>query len=246
MLFFVGRKLFTRSQLALGIISSILIFPLIYLFALFPAIYSTCNLIGQELFSSEFWKYEFANGMFAVRVATYLLTIHFVISIYRYHKSRLILFTARLNRGVTPYRAMRYGMEMHPDEFPLWAESDLDYTSALQFAFYLGCVQVLWLVAIQNLHSLVTSITSWCLFFIIDDWVIIADYTSALKRSPLTKHYIKILAFNFALALLITSISVMSFNWAIRIPIVAFMSILLLYICRLSWRSKLSFNDSVE
>ena len=75
--------------------------------------------------------------------------------------------------------------------------------ASLQFAFYLSAVAALWLSAIDARHSLVTTLASWCVFFIADDWTIISDYTDHFQAPTISAHKYKIQFFNFALLLLV-------------------------------------------
>jgi len=181
-----------------------IVVPIVNALALFPAVYCTFNLAHHELLSTDFWRHELASGVFALRVSSYLLTFHFFAGLRRYVQRKHELTTQRVARGLTGAQATTFGIDLQPAESLMWKRGDLAGVATFQFGFYLSVLTALWLCAIQGVSVLTTSLASWCLFFIADDWVIIAQYTTRLNVPALLQHTIKILAFDIALLLLVS------------------------------------------
>ena len=66
----------------------------------------------------------------------------------------------------------------------------------LQFAFYLACVSSLWVCTLNGESSIIVMLTSWSLFYIIDDWTVMSEYSQKYRVMPLNAHKKKIFCFN--------------------------------------------------
>lgn len=193
----------SRLKLLLLAAVALLLAPLALALSFFPAVYSTVNLLHQDILSVSFWKQELSNGVFALRVSSYVLTFHSVLAIVRLLKRKRRLGKLRASRGLKEDEVANFTVDRRPDETRMWVHADIATISSMQFLFYLSCLGSLWYCTINANHSLVVSISSWALFFIIDDWVIIADYSDHYCEPALTPHTLKILAFDVILVTLV-------------------------------------------
>lgn len=171
-------------------------------FALFPPVYCTLNLAEQPLLSIEFWKSELANGAFALRVSSYVLSFQFSKSLYRFITRKRELAKMRGQRNLKEHEIANFTVDLKPAEAKLWLSGDLALVSTAQFAFYLSTLAALWLCVIDGKPSIAVTAASWCLLFIADDWSIVSDYTNHYQTVGLKSHTYKVHAFNLALAVL--------------------------------------------
>jgi hypothetical protein len=88
-----------------------------------------------------------------------------------------------------------------------------------QFVFYLSAVAALWLCAIEDRQSLVSSIANWCVFFIVDDWVVMTDYAIHFRSRVLKSHSIRIGIFNLLLLVLIPASLIGTTHWVVSIAL---------------------------
>lgn len=204
---------------------------------MFPTIFGTFNLGYQDYLSPEFWRAEFANGVFAVRVSSYVLTFHFFIALKRYLRRKQVLNELRGARGLNRDQVATFNLDHRPNETALWRHGDLAFTAAFQFVFYLAVLAALWLCAIEGTHNLVISLASWCLFFIADDWAIISDYTDHFNSPAITKHAYRVLAFDFALLGLVSFTLVVYTHSPLRSLLVGILFLASIGICMFMWRA---------
>lgn len=171
-------------------------------FAFFPLVYCTLNLAEQPVLSVEFWKTELANGAFALRISSYVLSFQLTRSLYRFITRKRELARMRGQRNLKGHEIANFTVDLKPHEAKLWLSGDLALVSTAQFAFYLSTLAALWLCVIDGKHSIAVTAASWCLLFIADDWSIISDYTNHYQTVGLKSHTYKIHAFNLALTVL--------------------------------------------
>lgn len=231
-----ASELSRLKVLALTIVS-VFVAPTLAALSMFPMIFGTFNLGYQEYLSPEFWRSEFANGVFAVRVSSYVLTFHFFVALTRYLKRKQVLNDIRGARGLNRDQVATFSMDRRPNESALWRHGDLAFAAAFQFIFYLAVLAALWLCAIEGSHSLVISVASWCLFFIADDWVIISDYTDHFNASAIPKHTYRVLAFDFALLGLVSFALIAHIHIPLRALLVGILIFALIGICMFTWRA---------
>jgi hypothetical protein len=200
---FKSGSLLHRLKLKTFTLFGLLIVPVIVSLSLFPLVYSTSNLLTQEIATTTFWKHELSTGVFALRVSSYILSFQLVRSIFRFVKRKREIARVRSRRGLAAEQIANFTVDLKPEEAKLWLRGDLALVASLQFAFYLSAVAALWLSAIDARHSLVTTLASWCIFFIADDWTIVSDYTDHFRVPAMTAHKYKIQLFNVTLLVLV-------------------------------------------
>jgi hypothetical protein len=172
---------FTVYSLGIGSSIFLIFFPII-------------NLFGQPWFSVNFYAQEVASGVLGLRVASILLSFRTLMSFIRYFvpEDNLISF---LKPSVSEYPEIK---ELEPYQ----RVEDIVSVQTYQSAFYVCILITLWLFLIVGISSIWSRFASWLIFFIIDDWAIIADYYSQLKGRVIRSHIIRLAASNLALFLL--------------------------------------------
>ena len=218
---------------------AIFVAPAIVSLCFFPLIYCSFNLISQPLLSASFWKAELATGVFAIRVSSYLITYQFLRSLARLAGQKLELLKTRQKRGLNYDDSANFTIDRRPEEAGLWFGSDIAFAAVAQFLFYLSVIAALWLNAIDGAHSLALALASWALFFIIDDWVIISEYTDELQVPPIPTHLYKVIGFDIALILLVPvamfSASVQLIFFILTFAMLFFATVFFMYTWRLRY-----------
>jgi len=212
-------------------------------FASFPAVYSTLNLLNQELTSTNFWRAEISSGLLALRISSYLLLYHFIRITVRYRMLARELINVRLARGVPTEALFAYERGLEPHERELFVVRNVAWCASHQFVFYLSTVAALWLCTIEYRQSLVTLVANWCLFFIVDDWVVMTDYAIHFRASVLKSHSVRIGVFNLLLLVLIPASLVGTTHWVVSIALC--LVLLYSYVMSLIARSYSEVLDSV-
>lgn len=95
----------------------------------------------------------------------------------------------------------------------------VNFTILLQNTLYLLVIGILWSFVGFNISSILISILNWAVFFISDDWSILADYSKYLKGHLATGHKRKILFFNILLGLLVTINVFLYYGILLAIPV---------------------------
>lgn len=217
---------------------NISITPAAVALSLFPVVYSSINLGYQNVLSASFWKEELSTGVFAIRISSYLLTFHFLLAITRLIRHKRELAKVRSARGLDVDDVANYTIDRRPNETKLWLSGDLALIATFQFCFYLSAVTALWFCAIQGIHSLPTALASWCLFFIVDDWVVISDYTSQFDVPAISSHTMKVMGFNIALLVLIPIALFSTSEKLVALPLALVLLLSAFGVAMYTWRSK--------
>ena len=58
-----------------------IIIPICAYLVFFPVIFSSINLLNQDVLNVSFWKEEISTGVFAIRIASLVLTIKFIVTL---------------------------------------------------------------------------------------------------------------------------------------------------------------------
>lgn len=95
-----------------------------------------------------------------------------------------------------------------------------------QYAFYTFPLFLLWLATIIGESSLGTILLSWTIVFILDDWIIIDDYTDKFKSSPLASHIDRIIGFNFIIFILFSITILFHFHFILSIILIPVLFVL--------------------
>lgn len=233
----VVRKLFRLKLLRLTAIALFLV-PLALTLGLFPAVYSTLNLLHQNIFDVSFWKLELSSGVFALRVSSYILTFHMIIAVVRLFKRKQQLGKLRASRGLNEDEIANYTVDRRPADTRMWIHADVATIAAMQFLFYLVCLGALWYCTIHSNDSIIVSLSSWALFFIIDDWVVIADYSDHYSEPALNSHTLKILAFDFVLLVFVPLSALYTSIDAITVGLSLTMLLTATGVAMFTWRAR--------
>lgn len=206
-IFVIIRSMLTyeRPKLLMIGVMSLVILPSAVALCLFPAVYSTINLASQNVFDTSFWSAEIASGVLALRVTTYMLTFQLLKWATKFATGRSELIRTQYKEGLSPDDAANFMLPKKPEVTKLWLRSDLALFAFLQFVFYLVSVCALWVCAIYGVHSLLSALASWAVFFIVDDAVVIAEYSEHFQSSPLFLHNVKVMGFNVLLLAVIST-----------------------------------------
>lgn len=198
-----AMKMYERPRLLLITLISLVIAPVAVLFSMFPFVYSTANLVAQDVFNASFWRAEIASGILALRVTTYILTFQLLKWFSQFAIRRSQLVRARRTRGLNHDDVADFTANNTREDARLWQRSDLSSLNVSQFAFYLVVVTALWICAINEINSLSATLASWAIFFIVDDAVVIAEYSDTFHVTPLMSHMAKVLCFDLLLLIFV-------------------------------------------
>ncbi|MBU2907797.1 hypothetical protein [Vibrio splendidus] len=180
---------------------ALVVIPICVYFVFFPILFTVTNFLNQDVLKISFWKEELSNGVFAIRVASCILSFKFI-SIFIELIRQNNLFERSLKKCQIEERNAINDIEsLSEDQATLLLKKDLSFLSTLQFAFYLACVTSLWFSIVSGESSMVVMLTSWCLFYIIDDWSIISEYSREHRVMPMGSHKKKVNIFNCLLFL---------------------------------------------
>ena len=113
-------SLMHRLKLKTFTLFGLLIVPVIVSLSFFPLIYSTFNLLTQDITTTEFWKHELSTGVFALRVSSYILSFQLVRSIFRFVKRKREIARVRSHRGLPVEQIANFTVDLKPEEAKLW------------------------------------------------------------------------------------------------------------------------------
>lgn len=201
LLFFGKKRLTTEGFLdSLTPAASIFTIPvfillfLVYLALDFAIIYFSFGFLHHEFTNISFWRLELENGVLALRLAALMM---FLESAYK------INILSRIDdwgdsRGITWKSSWstlgeKIGIRLIPD--------------IIQMFFYMLVIYILAISIMSGVQGLLVIISSWTLFFIVDDWRIISSYKNIKKICPIKSHRIRILLFNAFLFILTSLIA---------------------------------------
>ena len=171
-------------------------------FSLFIIIYPIVNILFQIHFLTvEFFIVEIKTGILFLRISSFLIGI----------KIMQFFFTTLFHEE---FKSKQF------KDFPKLKDIPkiTDYTNFSlllfsQYGYYLTILFSLWMFVIQGIDSILVLLLNWAIFFIIDDWILITDYSQIIKGRMLKKHKFRIYFFNIILFLLF--IIIMCFNYQI-------------------------------
>jgi hypothetical protein len=130
-------------------------------------------------------------------------------------------------------------IEQYPDldDLPPRLEKHLQDSLILsQFGVYLVVLANLWALAFMGVGvTMVTFITA-VFFFVMDDWVIISDYSRALKGRMFASHNLRITATNLVLTAALLFTIVQTYNWFGSIVSIVPLTVFLFWRYRLAHR----------
>ncbi|MZG55772.1 hypothetical protein, partial [Photobacterium lucens] len=139
------------------------------------------------------------SGVFAIRITSCVLTFKFISEFIGLVKSNNV-FENNFKKNIYKLNSEENNIDLlDTKQASFLLQKDLFSMSTLQYAFYLSCVSSLWFSTINAYSTIIISLTSWCLFYIIDDWSIISDYSKEYKKTPMKSHKIKVNFFNVLL-----------------------------------------------
>jgi len=138
-------------------------------------LYPLVNLVSQPLkFTNvDFFKTELEKGILPLRISSLLIGFRLVIIVFRLLISQDI---------AEKFEMLTYKL--------------------FQYFFYIVPLASLWFFTINGDSSIPIVLLSWSIFFILDDWNIIDDYTREFKSKPLGSHALRIFGFNIIIFVL--------------------------------------------
>ena len=95
-----------------------------------------------------------------------------------------------------------------------------------QILIYQTAVFSLWLFNIFLMPFLETKVVTWALFFVIDDWAIIADYFQVLKGRIMASHLFRLVLFNTLFSIVLPIAFMRHINWWSALILFAFLAAL--------------------
>lgn len=196
----ITKKIITIALSPLISVAIILLMLLITILAsllLGPAIYSLYNFFHQDYMNISFWKEEVSNGFLAVRIMAVTLLIYLILFSHKNTKidNKIKLKAKKKLKLFTKRKRIKNDLKISKDE--LGYIMFFNHTSAI--VYYNIIVIYLIMHKIIGVESLFIPLLSWGLFFIVDDWKIIADYTHEFKRKIMFWHLFKLKLINYLL-----------------------------------------------
>lgn len=154
-----------------------------------PAIYCVTNFISQLYHHTFDLKYELQTGVIGLRIASLLLgyrSIHVALRSF-VPFSRRYLYDVGL------------ASETLPDSTAKLSPYRLGRLICTQYFLYLIPICLLWACAIKGVSTLPIVALNWALFFIVDDWNIIADNLVLMRGDIIRKHYWRVSVANMVI-----------------------------------------------
>ncbi|MCB0409929.1 MAG: hypothetical protein KDD29_06890 [Flavobacteriales bacterium] len=211
------------GQKIIGLIGGLLLMCFLC-FSLFALVYPILNLAFQtENLNVAFFKEELSLGIIGIRISSLILAVRCLINFVK-------LFSIIQK---VEFKALKTKYEF--EEFiklkSKLEDSSLIIKSLVQYSFYLIVIISLWVFTISNKNSLSIQVLSWGLFFIIDDWNIIAAYYEQLKGRILRFQKWKIVFFDILLSILLfySAWDFFSMDWLIIVITVVTLMLLAKY-----------------
>ena len=185
----------------------------------------------------NFVEKEINNGVIQLRVTSLIVTFQIIYTTLRlgYSSKRLQKFNILSTNFFSKYPELENLQEV---------ESIINILTSqyLQYAFYTSILSVLWTLNITENTSFWSSVASFCAFFIIDDWSIIADYEVSLKGRRIKAHSLKILSFNLILFALCTlSLFTTTRSYAYSFSFILIVSLIL--VCRYNYQINIFIKE---
>lgn len=184
-------------------------FPFLSGVGIFAVLYPLFNTLGQyQVFYDSIFVKKIHTDLILLRVSSILIGFSILMNGFKViYRTGLLLSFTRLEKK-------EQGKINHPEELKLLHGESRNFS---QLSIYLMTIFTLQAISINQPHFiLLMTITNTVLFFIIDDWEIINEYSIVTKGVILKKHEIKILITNAIL--FISSITLLwlnvSFVWA--------------------------------
>lgn len=208
---FVIRYLRNTLLLYSSIAATVVIF--------YPAIYVVINFFSQNLLNISFWKIELTNGFIFIRLASINLVVYFIsVAIHK-----------RINLHKT-----KYDIENTVEN--KISENNI-YQHIYFIAFYSLILNLLIHANLNGINNILLVVSNLALFFIIDDWKIMLDYSIQYGKIILFWHRLKLLLVN---SLLLICAVIISFQVFSNVGAIALSMLLIsIYIAILIYFSKL-------
>jgi hypothetical protein len=166
--------------------------------SVFSLLYPILNLTLQyeRLLASAipFFTEEIQNGNLGLRLSAILMGVRGLGRIQRLVRGEVFsapIILAHRSRPSDPVHKFHSSADAPYRDWEILAQDGI----------YLVVITSLWLFVVTNVKSLTIAILSWALFFVVDDWAIIAD-NKEIGREPEKKHSRRITFFNLLLVVL--------------------------------------------
>ncbi|MBK8608517.1 MAG: hypothetical protein IPL84_00790 [Chitinophagaceae bacterium] len=186
------------------------ILAIVFGIGFFISFYSLTNLL-YNIFAfnsiNEWFLFENANGLFTIRITSFVI----LYGLIKY------IFNHILNRELNYDIGIRLRKYV-PTQYGIGTMSYSNYSTVYfsQMGFYIITLCILFYSYRIGYKSPVVSILNWSLFFIIDDWAIIYNYTYRIGKI-IGFDSVKIFIFNLLLLILTTILLNKIFPWYILI-----------------------------
>jgi hypothetical protein len=109
------------------------------------------------------------------------------------------------------------------------AHENRDYYALTQYGVFLFALTLLWIFSALNISTTLTLSLSLTMFFFIDDWVIISEYTNALRGRTLKSHRRRMFVADLLLVPGVLIASYLYLPWFIALPATVILALLLIY-----------------
>ncbi|MDZ8185593.1 MAG: hypothetical protein RMX96_12150 [Nostoc sp. ChiSLP02] len=149
-------------------------------------VYLVCNLLLQKFFTLEFYTKEISQGTLGLRLTSILLSFNFFRSLYNLTEDKFLDIHKKLTDNYPDLQNIKSLMD----------DTSITLLILCQNAIYVFIILLLWIFVFLSKSLLELKVTSWGLFFIVDDWAIISENLIALKGRVLKWHRLRILFFN--------------------------------------------------
>ena len=167
---------------------------------LFVFVYPIFNLAAQFDAFPLVFKSELSSGVLSLRLVSVLLGAR------AYRDLRRVVYLYVFDWKLERVRKGRKKIELEPNDCA---------ASFFQDTVLIFGIAILWFCLSQGVSRVEVTLMNWLLFFIVDDWFIIADYLTESEEVFLG-HVLRMVACNVALAILISRVLAQDFPgpWA--------------------------------
>lgn len=138
------------------------------------------SLIGAEL----------QSGVLPLRIATLLVAFYMTLEILDLFREAAP--PEQINALFRPKFRSRSLTSLPP----VIGVARMEYITFSRFAYYLGAILLLWILIHLGVAGGVAALIMWALFFIVDDWIVVAEYFRASGGRIMPSHAYRILLFD--------------------------------------------------
>ena len=198
--------------------------PIIFGLSVFTIIYPLINTISQfDFFYNNFLNNEFNWTEFIIiRLTSIYIGYRTFVSVIGVFKN---WFKLGIYSKVEDLNEMKVPIETVEFDFKS------EWSNLSQVSIYIITAFILQFVFIENNNfSVLAALTNTVLFFIMDDWNIIHDYTTEYKKNIIKSHKLKINILNIVIVILAIGTTFYHLKWEISIAFV------LIIMSSLYWR----------